>query len=233
MSSTSPSLLDVVDLTFQELAAQDPSLAIDGRLVHEGLPQREIGVFELRSVLLHPSTSYAARDAVFRVVVEKAADPDWQVILVGLLLPGLRRVGGRLARGECGSLNPDIDSELVAGVLEGLKTDLGQTRMASGLINHAIRRARSVVRTEERARRISERVSEAPVETQGPHVALEDLRLAGVINEEEADLIALTRLEGRRVSDVAAELGTAADTLRHRRRRAETRIANYLKGGRP
>ena len=51
---------------------------------------------------------------------------------------------------------------------------------------------------------------------------------AGVITVDDAELIAQTRLEGKRVIDVAASLAVPASRLQKRRERAESRLTEFL-----
>ena len=55
---------------------------------------------ELRVLLLHPSTSARARNAVWAELVRRArdGDPAWVIGLAGIAMPGLRRAVGRPGR---------------------------------------------------------------------------------------------------------------------------------------
>lgn len=225
---TNHSFLDTIDDAFVALSTSDPTIGIDGRSVHPGLPQRFIGARELRSVLLHPATTYPARDAALVELISRAkGDQDATLVVLGMVVPGLKRAGGRLARGVDG-LNADIDAELVAGVLEALATGVGTSRVAAKLLTAAIRHARAVVRNEAR-----NDVSRFPLDagafhTSNPEVALDRAVAAGVITQDEAELVAASRIDGRSTTELADEAGTTVGTLRTRRNRAERRLRDFL-----
>src|SRR5690348_959817 len=61
--------LQVAERSFELLSVGPSPLSLDGRLVGHGLPARDIGVGELRVILMHPATGASAREAVWRVVV--------------------------------------------------------------------------------------------------------------------------------------------------------------------
>jgi hypothetical protein len=56
--------LNIAERALRTLACAPSSLAIDGRQVGHGLPRRQMSLLELRDVLIHPSCSNTARDAV-------------------------------------------------------------------------------------------------------------------------------------------------------------------------
>ena len=92
-----PSPLDLVDTTVQLLVCEPHPLAADGARIGHGLPARPIPLDELRVMLLHPSMSYDARDAVWRELVNQArsGDPAWRVGAAWVALPALRLLAGR------------------------------------------------------------------------------------------------------------------------------------------
>src|SRR6266536_2671373 len=99
-----PSPLDAVDSTFQALVSGPRPLAVDGARIGHGLPRRLVPLDELRVMLLHPSMSYAARNAAWRELVDLARgyDPAWIVGAAGVALPALRERAGRLAAYNAG-----------------------------------------------------------------------------------------------------------------------------------
>jgi hypothetical protein len=60
MPRPSPSPLDTLEDAFRLLTGGPSPLVLDGREVGRDLPARPIPLGELRSMLLHPSTSYRA-----------------------------------------------------------------------------------------------------------------------------------------------------------------------------
>lgn len=234
-----PSPLDVLETSFRLLTTGPDPLALDGHALGCGLPARPLPLDELRSVLLHPSTGFAARDAALGELVGRAqADGGaWTVGLAGVLLPGLRRVAGHLAREFPGD-TADIDAEVLAGFLEALgKLHLhpGRRRLAAHLLWGAFNRGRRLRRMELEAfvRRVPfEATSAVPPPPAGhPDILLARAVRHGVLAAWEAELIGATRLEGEDLLRLAAEGGYKLDTLRHWRRAAERRLAAWLLTG--
>ncbi len=239
MRDPAPSPLDVLEATFHLLTAGPDPLALDGAIVGCGLPARPIALDELRSILLHPSTSFAARDAALAELVGRAqADGGaWTVGLAGVLLPGLRRVAGHLAREFPGD-TADLDAEVLTGFLEALgKLHLhpGRRRLAAHLLWGAFNRGKRLRRMELEAfvRRLPlEATSAVPPPPAGhPDILLARAVRHGVLAAWEAELIGATRLESQDLLRLAAEGGYKPDTLRHWRRAAERRLAAWLLTG--
>lgn len=106
-----------------ELLTRPPApLCFDARTAGHGLPGRVFGLDELRRFLLAPSTPLPARDAVWHQLVDHARrwGPQWVVATVGMALPGLTRMAGRLCTGHAHRAD-DIEAELLAGFLHGLR----------------------------------------------------------------------------------------------------------------
>ncbi len=239
MRDPAPSPLDVLETTFRLLTTDPEPLALDGATLGCGLPARLIALDELRSILLHPSTSFAARDAALAALVGRAQahGGGWTVGLAGVLLPGLRRVAGHLAREFPGD-TADIDAEVLTGFLEALgKLHLhpGRRRIAAHLLWGAFNRGKRLRRME-----LEALVRRLPLEATSvvppPPVGHPDILLAravrhGVLAAWEAELIGATRLEGEDLLRIAADGGYKPDTLRHWRRAAERRLAAWLLTG--
>jgi hypothetical protein len=235
MSPGDPSPLDTLDHAFRLLAADPTPLTLDGSALGCGLPARAIPLLELRSMLLHPSTGFAARDAALAVLVGRAQQSGgaWLVGLAGVLLPGLRRTAGRLARDFPGDTS-DLDCEVLAGFVEAVDGfDAARGRVAARLLWAAYRRGDRLRRREltELSRRSSgARSTPPPVPWGHPDLVLARAVAAKVVTVEEAELISATRIGDTALPDLAAASGVAADTLRHRRRRAEWRLVAWLDG---
>lgn len=239
MRDPAPSPLDVLETTFRLLTTSPEPLALDGATLGCGLPARLIALDELRSILLHPSTSFAARDAALAALVGRAQahGGTWTVGLAGVLLPGLRRVAGHLAREFPGDTT-DIDAEVLTGFLEALgKLHLhpGRRRIAAHLLWGAFNRGKRLRRMELEAlvRRLPlEATSVVPPPPAGhPDILLARAVRHGVLAAWEAELIGATRLEGEDLLRIAADGGYKPDTLRHWRRAAERRLAAWLLTG--
>ena len=64
--------LEVLDRSFRLLVCEPAPLSLDGRAVGCGLPARPIPLDVLRSLLLHPSMGFDARDAALTWLVGRA-----------------------------------------------------------------------------------------------------------------------------------------------------------------
>lgn len=229
-----PSPLDVLDDAFRLLVTGPDPLSLDGQAVGHGLPRRSIPLDELRSILLHPSCGFAARDAVVAELVTRAQSGQaaWKVGLAGVLLPGLRRTAGRLARDYPGE-TADIDAEVLTGLLAAL-VDFDPTRegVAARLLWAAYRHGARLRRRElaESHRHIPRSVSAAPPQPWGhPDLVLARAVTDRVITACDAELIGATRIGDVALPDLADRLGVKADTLRRRRYRAEQRLVRWLR----
>src|SRR5213076_8165 len=137
--------LDAAQRAFELLVCQPASLAFDGR-PFIGLPEQLLPLDELRELLLLPQTAVPVRDAVWRELVTRARrdGPAWMVAVVGIAMPGLRRMAGVLAAGWRGDA-ADLDAELLVGFVERLKVvDLDEPRICGRLIDAGVRAARKV-----------------------------------------------------------------------------------------
>jgi hypothetical protein len=82
-------------------AAEPYGLAVDGAELSAELPQRQVTLVELRALLISRRLSNTAIDVVWRELVRRARalGAVWLVGAVGVALPSLRRVSGRITRG--------------------------------------------------------------------------------------------------------------------------------------
>lgn len=231
-----PTPLDVLDAAFRRLLAGPTPLALDGTVLGHGFPARPIPLDELKTILLHPSCSYAARDAAWAELLRLARGPEpaWMLGAAGVAMPGLRRAAGRLGRDYPGGDGTDCDAEVVAGFLQALVSlDPAGGRVAARLCWAAYRsghRARRADLLEGRWRDPSHpAVAEMAARPAGhPDLALAGAVAAGVISAADARLIGVTRLEKVPIAYVAGRVGVAVPTLRRRRQRAEKVLAVWL-----
>ena len=233
MSKTTPSALDVLESTFNQLVAEPRPLALDGAEVGAGLPARPIPLDELRSILLHPSTTYRTRDAAFTVLVRRAQSGEAARVvgLAGVLLPGLTRIAARLAR-DLPDQSGDIDAEVVAGYLAALEgLDPSGGRIAARLLSGSSREARRLWRSERaaRAHKPSAATGAAPPRPWGhPDLILDAAVRAEVVSAADAEVIGLSRLEGRPIAGLAEERAMTTHALAVRRWRAERRLLSAM-----
>lgn len=202
---------------------------VDGMQIAD-LPNRPVGLLELRRRLLARSCSLATRDAVWAHVVcrSRAEGPVWQAACLGLGLPMVTWVAIRLS-----SRFADDPSDVHAAVLTGFLTglahiDLDRPRIAVRLRWAAYRAGRRAVRE---ALHAPQPVADdlPPAAGHGhPELVLARAVARGVLREGEAELIAATRLGEQSLSELAAACGVTYKALHQARRRAEQRLARAL-----
>jgi hypothetical protein len=251
------SLLDSIEIRFR-LAAEGPSpLAVDGRQLGHGLPRRRIPLPELTAILMHPSTSYAASDAAWRLLIARArgrandeqqpaeqhkrrsgsllrphAEPTWVVGAVGVAMPGLRRAASRLSRTFTG----DVQAEVLIGFLDALvSVDPRPARVVQRLCTMAGSRARKALRANEPARvhvAYGAPGSALPPAPFGhPDFVLARAVARGVITAAEADLIGVVYLEHVTVAEYADRTGQTRAAVYKARERARDRLVAAIQAG--
>ncbi|MFC7730688.1 RNA polymerase sigma factor [Actinomadura keratinilytica] len=229
--------LAIADRTFHLLIAGPCPPAIDGRKVGHGLPARAIDLGELRTRLLDRAASDALKDAAWAELVwlARTGDPAWVVGCVGVALPGLKNIAGRVIRTSPARLADDIVSELLTEFVAQLaRIDTGRPRIAARLLLWA-RKGAFRARGRE-ARHVPCDPEEMPAGPAGCDadavgVVVEAVRQE-IISPAAASLIIATRLDGMSVQDFARERGVPADRLYKRRRAAEARLGAALRDGR-
>ncbi|GAA1025862.1 hypothetical protein GCM10009557_01480 [Virgisporangium ochraceum] len=228
--------LDSLDVTLHLLCTGPQPLAVDGRTLGHGLPRRMIPLHELAAQLMHPATSFQARDAAWRLLVRRARDDGgrWTVGAVGVALPGLRRAAGRLSRSTSST---DVQLDLLEGFTQALSTvDLEQPRICARLCNAAYVTARRRAAAEEAA--ASGEAADAPGSRLPPRMyghpdfVLARAVAAGVITAADAELIGATYLENVPLAEYADRIGISRWAAYRRRDLAKTRLATAIREGR-
>jgi len=117
------SLFPEVEAAFGQLSTGWAPLGVQGRAVAAQWPDRLISVGELRARLLHPACPYPTRDRALNAVLDLARTEGepWLLVLVGLLLPGLRRSARTLLLANSG-LAADLEAEMFTGLLTAIRT---------------------------------------------------------------------------------------------------------------
>ena len=227
--------LDAAQRAFTLLVQPPTHVGFDGRSF-DGLPDDILPLDELRDLLLSPETSVEVRDAVWRELVTRARrdGPTWVVAAVGVAMPGLRRIAGLLAAGWRGDTD-DLDAELIVGFVTRLTTiDLDVPRVCGRLIDAGLRAARKARDSDSDAEliRASAVGSIAPVHPwDHPDLVLARAVAAAVLNADQANLIAATRLESTTLAEVAGWLGIAPSTASAWRGKAERSLAQAIAAG--
>jgi hypothetical protein len=233
-SAPSTDLLQQIRHRFELLTAGPDPLSVDGAALGHGLPARPVPVPELAAVLLHPATSFPARDVVWRHLIGRARTdgPSWVVACVGVALPGLLTVTARMARKYDGDIAATVVTEFLAAVRN---LDPHPPQVVSRLLNTTQSNARAALRAAQPVH--CGEGAFAPVSTAPPAVfGHPDFVLAravrdGVLTELEADVIAATRLEAVPVADYAARHQMSVWAVYRLRAPAEARLAAALRGG--
>lgn len=230
------SALAAAGRAFDMLVAPPATLVIDGALVGHGLPDRPVPLDELRALLLARTCPPAARDAAWQLLIGYARrwGPAWVVGTVGMALPALTRMAGRLCTGYK-RLAEDIEAELLAGFLDGLhNADLTGPAPYVRLCWMGWRRALTVRGGDIPAElpELPDPASHTPARPYGhPDLILNRAVATGWITHEQAELISATRLDRESIDQLAAERGVEASVLRMRRRRGELALAEAMRAG--
>jgi hypothetical protein len=220
---------------FDLLTCHPRPLGLDCRGI-AGLPQRTIPLGELRDLLVSDDTTAQTRDEVWRrlVPLARGGDQAWRVAVVGMAMPGLRRMAGLLARGWHGD-SCDRDSEIVAGFLDRLATiDLSHTRIAGKLVDAAARAVKDARERESAAPGVPVHATwPMPPRPWADHPewVLTRAVAAGVLSPEEWYLINRTRLEDETLVTVAGRLGVSSAVAGSWRRRAEQHLVEAIASG--
>jgi len=230
-----PNSLDIARDTFTWLVTGPHPVSLNGRLF-PGLPDRYIPLDEVRDRLLARRCPQATRDAVWAHLVlrSRTEGATWTVAAVGVALPALTSVAATLSDRFAGD-PADVHAEVLRGFLTALSTiDLRPPRIMLRLRWAAYRSGYDAL-----AEALSGPTPVAPgFRSTPPHTPWghPDLVLAravadGVLTQTEAALIGATRLEEVPVADWAAAHQTGEWAVYKTRKRAELRLAAYLRDG--
>ncbi len=197
-----------------------------------GLPDRLLGVGELRHRLLAPACPPATRDAVWAHVVLRArGEVVFRTVAVGLALPTLMRLAAR-----CSARFADDPADVHAAVLTGFLAaldwvDVSRAHIAVRLRWAAYRAGRAAVGQALQAPTPSGVFTPAVVlrpPVGHPEQVLDRAVAEAVLRASEAELIAATRFGHESLQSLARARGLGYQALHRRRRRAEHRLARWL-----
>lgn len=237
MLTAQSSALDLAELQFTRLATGAHGLALDGGVLGHGLPECKIPLIDLRPMLLKRRCTSATKGTVWSALVRLAHDrPEpWAVAATGMMMPGMKKIGGRLGTHYPGDLR-DLDSAIVEGFLHALdRADPAQPRLHTRLYGAAFRYGYTAC---VREGLVSGR--QAPLkESIGWHGASgrfghPDLVLAGalrdgVVTRHQADLLVWVHLDHARRADLARRLGVSPYQIGQELAVAERGLASYLR----
>ncbi|MFD4254824.1 hypothetical protein [Amycolatopsis thermoflava] len=230
-----PNSLDIARDTFTWLVTGPHLVSLNGRLF-PGLPDRYIPLDEVRDRLLARRCPQATRDAVWAHLVlrSRTEGATWTVAAVGVALPALTSVAATLSDRFAGD-PADVHAEVLRGFLTALSTiDLRPPRIMLRLRWAAYRSGYDAL-AEALAgpTPVAQGFRSTPPHTPWGHPDLVLARAVadGVLTQTEAALIGATRLEEVPVADWAAQHQTGEWAAYKTRKRAELRLAAYLRDG--
>jgi hypothetical protein len=226
--------LDSARTAFEWLVTGPDPLSVEGRFF-PGLPARRVPVDELRGLLLDPGLSMPAVDLVWMHLVTRSRDEGgaWTVACVGVALPALFAIAA-----ELGARFAQDHRDLHGAILTGFLSELASINLARPWVMWRLRcaalRAGHLFLREalERPMPTGEDFHSSEPTRPWGH---EDFVLAravaeGVITGEQAELIGSTRLEPEyTLSQAAADWGVSYKAIEQVRRRAEHRLAAWLR----
>ncbi|WP_275295866.1 hypothetical protein [Amycolatopsis sp. La24] len=228
-----PNSLDIARDAFTWLVAGPCPVSLNGRLF-KGLPDRQVALDEVRDRLLARRCPQATRDAVWAHLVlrSRTEGATWTVAAVGVALPALTSVAATLSGGFAGD-PADIHAEVLRGFLSALPSiDLRRPRIMLRLRWAAYRSGYDALTDALTGPTpIPPGFRSSPPHTPWGHPDLVLARAVadGVLTQTEASLIGATRLEHVPVADWAAQHNTGEWAVYKSRKRAELRLADYLR----
>lgn len=229
--------LSLAEQSFRLLIAGPKPLAIDGRIIGNGLPARAVDLGELRELLLGRGASDGLKDTVWRELIRRARSgaPAWTVGCVGMAMPGLKSTAARVIRSSPSRLADDIVSELLTEFVAQLaRIDVQRPHIAARLMlwarKGALRaRGRDSRETPCDPWELPEREVASEVD---PVLLVVEAARQGIIASAAAELIIATRLDGLSVQDLARDQDVSASRLYKQRHAAEVRLVNAIRYGR-
>lgn len=188
-------------------------------------------VQELVGSLRAQRGDYERESAILAALLREArADPLAGRVVLQALLPGLKRLSGRLLF-EAGE-REELWSLLIAHLWAGIRSypvERRPRRVAANLLLDAAHATLADLGKERRLRAHAPELAPESVEAgEQEEVVLARAVRAGALSRAEALLILRSRVEGVPLARIAAEEGAGYDALRIRRRRAELRLRLFL-----
>jgi hypothetical protein len=240
-------LCQVAD-AFRTLVDRSQPLTLDVGGVHPSLPKGPLDVIVLRSLLLHPSLGHTVRGLVWERLLELTSRPgvegeDWGLAVVGIAWPGLRAVVDRLQE----QVGRELRWELAQVVLSGFWQALVRIRAerAAGGGGQACKIPANLLWAAERAGRRFRADAEKTAAHSLPLefgregepaavVGVDLLELAvarRVLDREQAELVASSRIDRRPMRELAVHAGLTPEAVGMRRVRAERLLVQALNDG--
>jgi hypothetical protein len=234
MTSFSPSHLDVIERRFLAMASGPDPLKLDCAALGCGLPAAELPLDEVRVLLLKRRTSWVSKDAVWQELVKRAhATPEpWTTVTAGMMVPGLKHIGGKLGCRYPGDRN-DLDSEVLEGFLQALDVvDAQAPKVYAQLYWAAFRRGHEACNRERRLAasrgELTEMIADRPPASGHPDLVLAGAVLSGAVTPQEADLVSDVLLDHNDRLAVAKRCGVSRHQVASQLNAASRHLADYL-----
>ncbi|WP_263249600.1 sigma-70 RNA polymerase sigma factor region 4 domain-containing protein [Saccharopolyspora rosea] len=226
--------LDTARRAFGFLLAGPHPISLDGRAI-PGLPPRFVPLDQVQELVMHSRCPQRLRDGVWCHLTTRSRveGGTWTVACVGMALPALVTIAARLsARHRLEAA--DLHAAVLAGFLTALaEIDLARPGVMNRLRWAAYRSGHAALREALDAPEpgTPTRVTGGPLgrSVEGhPDLVLARAVAEGLLTAREADVIAVTRLDGRSLTRFAQECGSSYEALKKTRARAERRLAGHL-----
>ncbi|MEV5942824.1 hypothetical protein [Streptomyces sp. NPDC051994] len=230
--------LNEAEAAFLSLAAGASPLPVPVALSDGPDATGPLSVALVRARMVHPSCTEQDRARVWGEVLRRRVlfGEPWGTVAVGLTIPALRRTLSRLPRlAEVEAC--ELEQEVLAAVAAELTALTGEEPQAGlRLVRAGDRAAHRLLYAAQRTRRtevlaLDENAVPQPLPARGTaevFAVLERAVRAGILAEEEAELIAQTRLERQVMAKAAATVSMSVRSAFRRRAAAEERLAAAL-----
>ncbi|PYC68363.1 hypothetical protein C7C46_29190 [Streptomyces tateyamensis] len=239
--------LQAVEEELRRLVERSHPLTLVVGDLDPALPQHPLDMASLRALLLHPSVGYQVRGAIWVRLLRRTAMPgwrgeDWPTAMCAMALPGLWRIAGRLRREAPELPQAEVQQVVLAGFwnaaveMRERLDSVDACRIPASLCWSADRAVRAYRSSEQQYAAARANFSEQTeqrdeVPTGSPDEVLERAVERGVLAREQAELIALSRMEGLTVRELAERAGITAEAMGMRRHRAEQRLVKAVRAG--
>ncbi|UED86352.1 hypothetical protein [Streptomyces profundus] len=226
--------LDELDRVFLRLGQE-------GRPVRLPLPDEEgpgLEVGELRVELAHPATSPERRAHIWSSAVARARQggEPWVTVVAGFAVPVLRRVLSRVPRGKVE--RGEVEQEMLAALTAAVRSlNPSAPQLDRELFRAADRAAhRAAYAATRRAHHTVHALDDRPMdpallrasEGEDEYLVLWRAVEDKVVTRRQAQVVALTRLNGESMTALAHEWRVSRRQLYRLREQAETRLAEHL-----
>lgn len=231
--------LNCLRRAFDALLDASVPLTVDGEAIGSGLPERDLPLAEIKSLLMARSTGASAKRALWSAVVDMAQSEggEWGVAAVGLAYPGLAGAVLRVIKaipGDEHDLQAEVLTEFLAALAAIDVDDPEITDIAGWLCFRALTKSKKarIALGESGMAGGSTPGAIVPLFPAGhPDVVLARAVRTGALTEAEADLIGRRYLEDEHYTSLAKRYRMSLATLYRRQSAACNRLVQALETG--